>query len=135
MYSQNEINQFVILTTGVRELRADDDLFSEHGIYGDDFHELMDGFEKKFHVDMTGYKWYFHTHEEGTSIGGLFFTPPDKQVKRIPVTTSMLCDFANSGTWGLKYPPHELPKNRWDIIINMILIGLIGIWILYMLFK
>lgn len=105
------------------------------GVVSEDFHEMIEKYSQKYNVDMSGYVWYFHTNEEGSnSIGGLFFKPPYKRVKRIPVTPQMLADFVVTKKWKVDYPPHEIPNHRTDLTINKIivisfLIGF-GIWLL-----
>jgi len=47
------------------------------------------------------------------------------------VTPGMLLEFANSGTWDIKYPAHELPKRRFDLIINMLLLGAFICFLIY----
>ena len=98
------------------------DIVKDLGCYGDDFDELMAAYSKKFHVDMTSYLWYFHTKEEGNSFGGMLFKAPNERVKRIPVTPTVLVDSANNGKWIISYPEHTLPKKRFDLTINLILV-------------
>ncbi len=91
------------------------------GCYGDDFHELMEEYAKKFNVDMESYRWYFYTEEEGSSsIGGIFFKAPNETVERISVTPEMLLEFANKKKWGIEYPTHTVPRKRYDLLINII---------------
>jgi len=94
---------------------------------GDDFHEMIEKYAKKYSVEMKGYLWYFHADEESgwNNIGGWFFKPPYSRVARIPITPLMLTDFANRGKWDLQYPEHKLPKKRSDILINQILLGVL----------
>ncbi|QHJ06953.1 DUF1493 family protein [Hymenobacter busanensis] len=113
------------------------DILADVGVAGDDFHELMEKYAEAFSVDMSGYLWYFHTDEEGggLDIGGSILQPPYERVKRIPVTPAMLADFANKGAWDLDYPPHRVPKWRYDILINNILVGALSLWLGYKLIK
>ncbi|MCX6229912.1 MAG: DUF1493 family protein [Bacteroidetes bacterium] len=124
------IIDFIEDLSGNDKIMYNSDLFGEIGIVGDDFHEMIEKYQKKFSVDMSGYLWYFHTNEEGHSIGSAFYTPPYEKVKRIPVTPFMLCNFANKGKWGLKYPVHSLPKKRFDLLINGLIAGLFFIAII-----
>lgn len=102
-------------------LQADSDLHVDAGVDVDDFDDMIIAFAEKFSVDMSGYLWYFHTGEEGTiSIGSIFFPTPDSQVKRIPITSRMLCKIANQGKWNIIYPEHKIPKRRYDVIVNRI---------------
>ena len=137
MYSQEEINNFIKEKAGIYELKPNDDLFNDQGVCGDDFHELIDEYAKTFKVDMAGYLWYFHTDEEGSwnSIGGAFFKPPNARVTHIPVTPALLLDKANKGIWDIHYPFHELPKKRWDVIINQVLLVVVLAWLLYSCLK
>ncbi|MEI6945828.1 DUF1493 family protein [Paraflavisolibacter sp. H34] len=109
---------------GVRgPLGPDTDLFEEAGLRGNDFQGMVGQFARKYGVNLEGYRWYFHTDEEGGTggIGGRLFAPPYKRVERIPVTPRMLADFANSGRWSLPYPDHRLPPVRYDILLNQVL--------------
>ncbi|CAD5284775.1 MULTISPECIES: DUF1493 family protein [unclassified Imperialibacter] len=95
------------------------DIFKDLWLVGDDFHELIEGYAKKFDVDMTSYLWYFHADEEGHNFpGGLFSAPPYERVKRIPVTPELLLEFARTGLWNFPYPEHSIPKRRYDLLIN-----------------
>ncbi|CAL2101367.1 conserved protein of unknown function [Tenacibaculum sp. 190130A14a] len=118
MNNLKQIIDFIKEETGNNQISKDSDICDGIGIYGDDFHELIDAYAKKFNVDMTNYLWYFHAEEEGYNIGGLFFDPPYKRVKRIPITPQMLTDFSMSGKWSLNYPKHSIPNKRIDLIIN-----------------
>ena len=109
----NEIRNFLEDYSGVYAEDPDIDIFKDMGVTGDDFHEMIENYSKKYNVDMTDYLWYFHTNEEGyMSIGGQLFKPPYEKVRRIPVTPKMLADFIMIKKWDLKYPPHEIPKHR-----------------------
>jgi hypothetical protein len=118
MYSQEQINIFIRQKTGIKQLKLTDDLHDDHGVVGDDFHELIDEYARTFNVDMTSYLWYFHAEEEGQNIGAIFFKPPYERVTQIPVTPAMLLDFANKGSWDVYYPAHKLLSRRWDLIFN-----------------
>jgi hypothetical protein len=137
MYTQEDIDNFIKQTSGGEVLKPNDDLMNDQGIGGDDFHELIDKYAKTFNVDMAGYLWYFHADEEGglNSIGSSFFKPPYERVDHIPVTPEKLLDFANKGCWDMEYPPHKLPKRRWDLVINGILFIIFLGWALYSCFK
>jgi hypothetical protein len=122
MPTTNEIIEFVKENRGLKNITGNTDIFG-NGITGDDFHELIEAFAKTYSVDMTNYLWYFHANEEGHNlIGEIFFPPPYKRVKRIPITPSLLTEFANKGKWNMKYPKHQIPKKRYDLLINIILI-------------
>jgi len=131
MFTQEQINDFIKEKAGSDELKPGDDLMYDQGVSGDDFDELITGYAETFHVDMTSYLWYFHTDEEGNNMGGVFFKPPNERVPHIPVTPAMLLDFANKGHWDVHYPPHKMPKRRWDIIFNFILFAVITAWAIY----
>jgi hypothetical protein len=114
-------------------ITADTDIFNE-GISGDDFHELMDRYAKTYSIDMTNYLWYFHADEEGgwNSLGQLFFDPPYIKVSRIPVTPALLANFAQKGKWNIEYPEHDIPKRRYDILLNQILLIGFVVWFIIM---
>jgi hypothetical protein len=113
---------FVQECTAVDEVRSETDIFSDLGCTGDDFHELIEKYAKKYSVDMSSYLWYFHADEEGASfsIGSIFSKPPYERVKRIAITPQMLTNFANEGRWIIKYPEHKLPKYRVDTWIGLV---------------
>lgn len=122
MNTLQEIIYFLENQTGCEKIKADTDIFADLGVVGDDFHEMIDLYARKYNVDMTKYLWYFHSDEEGQSIGGGFSKPPYERVKRIPVTPNMLTEFSNKGAWTIDYPEHTLPKRRYDLIINQIIV-------------
>lgn len=132
MYLVEELIGFLKELSGADKIKPTTDIF-EDILVGDDFHEMVEKYAKKYSVEMKGYLWYFHTDEENAwnSIGAYFFKPPYQRVERIPVTPSMLTDFANRGKWDINYPQHTLPKRRYDILINQILAGvfLVGVFI------
>jgi len=131
MYSVQEIIDFLREETGNDEIYPGSDICDGIGITGDDFHELIEKFSSKFNIDLTGYLWYFHTEDEGLfSFGALFFDPPFNRVKRIPIFVTDLLEFANKGKWDIKYPEHQLPKRRYDLLINIGISGIILIFIL-----
>ncbi len=131
MTTTDDIIKFLKDLSGVDKVEPNADIGYDLGMQGDDFDEMIEKYSSKYSVDMTNYLWYFHHAEEGSSsIGGLFFDPPNKQVKRIPLTPSMLTDFANGGKWDINYPDHKIPKNRNDIRVNQIIFGLILLFIL-----
>lgn len=103
------------------------DIFNDFNCTGDDCDELMNEYSKKFNVKMDEYLWYFHHDEEGrwTNIGGYIYAPPYERVTRIPITPTILCDFANTGKWEIKYPEHKISKIRFDMLINWAIIGII----------
>lgn len=128
----DEIIKLIEDLSGVSDISEDSDIFSDIGLVGDDFDEFLEKYSEKYKVDMTEYLWYFHTDEEGAwnSIGGIFFAPPNKKVKRIPVTPKLLLNFIKIGKWNLKYPAHAIPKRRYDILINQLLTVAFVIWVL-----
>ena len=122
MVTTDEIISLLKDISTIEDCYEDSDIF-ELGIIGDDFHEMIDGYATRYNVDMNGYLWYFHADEEGVDgIGALFFPPPYKRVKRIPLTPKMLAGFANKGKWDIKYPAHKIPAKRYDLLINLILL-------------
>lgn len=131
-YTIDNIIGFLIDISGVDDVYPECNIHDELGLKGDDFDEMIIEYSKTYSVDMTDYLWYFHTEEEGSwiSIGGSVFDPPDKLVKRIPVTPTMLAEFANIGKWNVIYPDHEIPKKRHDISLNTILVGIAVLWLI-----
>ena len=125
-YNIDDIMAFLAKETLAKKIRPQSDLFRNLGVDGDDFEDLMDAYSKSFSVDMTCYLWYFHHQEEPLNFGKLFWKSPNQRVRRIPVTPTMLLDFAHKGTWALEYPAHRLPAKRYDILIH----GIVAILLL-----
>jgi len=133
--SLEQLLNFLASSSGVRQIRPGSDLFKDHGIVGDDFHELIEAYANRFGVDMSAYRWYFHADEEGLNFGSLFYKPPYARVERIPVTPLLLLEFANKGKWDLAYPEHRLPKWRPDLVVTNVLIFVVlaALLVYYML--
>ena len=124
--TSKDIIRFIVDKTDCSEdeVTSESDLDNDLGCTGDDFHELIDEFAKTFGVDMNPYRWYFHTVDEGhsNSIGGFFFKAPSERVNHIAVTPAVLLESANSGKWTINYPEHSLPRHRYDLIINQVIV-------------
>ena len=115
----------------------DTDIFSL-GIYGDDMDEFLGSYHKKYNVNFDNYLWYFHNEEEisnNFSIGKIFFKPPYHSVERIPITPEILTKFANTKVWEIDYPEHQLPKYRYDVLIDQIIFGGLALIIIYISLK
>jgi hypothetical protein len=126
------ILDFVAEYSGKEKLQESSDIEGELGVYADDWHDMIEKFGEKYQVDMTSYLWYFHSGEEGFTIGGLFFKAPYERVERIPITPSDLLRIATKQKWDIEYPEHELPKRRYDLIIGTgVLVIVIGLWVWY----
>jgi hypothetical protein len=126
MPSLADIHAFIGRVAGVPEkcLLADCDLERDVGITGDDFDELIIAFAEEFGVNMDCYLWYFHHAEEVTfNPGALFFRPPYRRVKHIPVTPELLLSSASTGSWPDIYPEHSIPSRRYDLLLNYFLIA------------
>ena len=132
-YSFFEIKNFIIYKCGCddNEVTYDCDIVNDLGYWGDDLDEIIDEYSKKFNVDMSTYLWYFHAKEEGHNIGSVFFKAPDERVKHIAVTPTLLLESANSGRWLVSYPEHKLPKKRYDIMVNQVLVLMIIVFFIY----
>ena len=135
MYSVDDIKSFIVDRTGCeeKEVTSTCDLMNDLGCSGDDFHELIDEYSKKFNIYLNNYLWYFHTDEEGhsNSIGRIFFKAPYERVTQIPVTPTLLLDSANVGKWVLTYPEYSLPKRRNDILVNQVIVVMFIIFVIY----
>lgn len=134
MIEISDILNFLKEQTGSNLVSENCDISNDLGIDGDDFDDLIIEFGKKYNVDISPCIWYFHSAEEGSwnSIGGAFFKSPNNRVQHIPVTPLMLLEFVRAGKWNLQYPDHKIPKRRYDIIINQLLILAL---IIFMLIK
>jgi hypothetical protein len=124
MIELSDIIKFVEDKTGADIVLGDSDIADDLGIDGDDFDDFIIEFAKQFSVDISPCLWYFHCSEEGSwnSIGGAFIKSPDKRVEHIPVTPIMLCEFAKEGRWNIEYPKHKIPRARFDMLINQLLL-------------
>ena len=107
---REELIALVTGTNGIKEeVLPDADIEKDLGCTGDDFFELMEAYAKRFKVDMSGFLWYFHTHDESmATLNPLPSHPASAQVERIPVTLNVLVEKAMLGKWDLTYPPHAL---------------------------
>ena len=134
-HSIEVIKRFIVDKTGCEydEVKVDADIDHDLGCTGDDFHELINEYSDKFNVNMESYLWYFHTYDEGhsNSIGRVFFKTPYERVKHIAVTPNVLLESARTGKWTIEYPEHKLPKRRYDILINEVVVVLFIIFIIY----
>ncbi|MEZ0540774.1 DUF1493 family protein [Fibrella arboris] len=133
MHKIADIQRFIANKTGadISKVSADCDIERDLGCTGDDFHGLMQDYSSVFQVDMSSYLWYFHTGEEGQNFGAAFFKSPPSRVDHIAVTPQLLVDVANKGHWDISYPPHKMPKRRYDILVNQLLVGVFICLILY----
>jgi hypothetical protein len=111
------------------EINAQTNVCDDIGMSGDDFDEMMTAFAEKFSVDMASYLWYFHSEEEGSWTTLSLFPRANEQVKRIPLTPTILTDFANLGKWDMVYPEHKVTLTEYNdyftLSIFIILIGVI----------
>ncbi|MDR6782687.1 hypothetical protein ABIE26_000826 [Pedobacter africanus] len=128
-YTLEDIINFLKDQSLEDEISPETNVCDEIGMRGDDFHEMMTAYAEKFSVDMTGYLWYFHSEEEGSWTSISLFPRANEQVKRIPLTPTMLTDFANSGKWNVVYPEHKITLTEYNsyftLFILIVLIGLI----------
>lgn len=125
MYTSDDITEFLAEQTGVKRanITPESRLVEDLGLDGDDFFELEQAFARRFGVDMSGYRWYFHHAEEGLmSLGGLLFPPPNARVGHIPITVTLLLNSANAGRWLIDYPAHQVPSHRYDLLANAIVV-------------
>lgn len=127
---REEITALIADKVGVKpeSLQPDADIEKDLGCTGDDFFELMESYSKRFSVDMSDFLWYFHTSEEGNNLGASFFRSPDQRVRRIPVTIDLLVNAALDHKWSVLYPQHRIPRQRWDLRINMVFGLVVIIW-------
>ena len=109
------------------------DLFERFGMDGDDCDDFIISFGRAFEVNLSGYLWYFHHGEEPHwgVVFQLFWRAPNDRVTRIPVSPQVLQSSANTGTWAIEYPPHSLPKRRYDVVacwvFMLALLALLGL--------
>lgn len=121
--SLDEIVIFIRAETGTRKNISENTVIEKDlRCTGDDFFDFIENYSKRFNVNTESFLWYFHSPEETFfNLGALFFKPPDRRVNRIPVTVGMLKQFADRGFWDVAYPPHTLPRRRYDIYLTWLI--------------
>lgn len=79
-------------------LELDSDLFEAPG---DDLHEALDKFERKFNVDLSQVKWSYYFPWENTPILTRWFKVKREDVERTrkPLTVKMFAESAEAGKW------------------------------------
>lgn len=108
MYTTEQVIKFIEQQTGCDNIQPDDDLYRKHGIYGDDWFEILDKYAATFQVDMHDHIWHYHNRPEGgLPILNRIWPEPSKE-KYIPITAAMLTQYANKGKWNAIYPPGAL---------------------------
>lgn len=120
------VRAFITEMIGVRDFSDDVDIEDKLGCYGDDMWEFLEAYSTKFQVDMSDFRWYFHSGEEGWNIGGVIHPPPNTLASRIPITPLMLAEFATTKKWAINYPEHQVPGRRKDLAFNK--------WLMILLF-
>lgn len=135
MYTTQQIITFIENQTYCENIQPQDDLYRKHGIYGDDWDDLLIAYTKEFNVDMQNYIWHYHNRPEGgTGIWDMLFPYPPKE-KYIPITATLLTDFANKGYWDITYPAgaHEQETNRTEPnnTLNYILLAILTILLVF----
>ena len=127
-----EIYSFIQTELEVPEtlLNNDTDLFQTFDISADASEDFIDKFATKFKVDLDDYCWYFHHGEAGLNLGGFIVAPPYKRVERIAITPDVLLKSATKRRWKVKYPEHQIPKKRWDMVINKAILFLVFFYFL-----
>ncbi|OKH18113.1 DUF1493 family protein [[Limnothrix rosea] IAM M-220] len=115
-----EVYRFIQTELEVSEtlLNPDTDLFQTFDLQADACNDFMKSFGEEFKVDLDNYLWYFHHGEAGLNIGGFIFAPPYRRVERLAITPEILQKAATKKRWKLQYPDHDIPKKRWDMVIN-----------------
>lgn len=133
VYTIDEMVVFVKEQTAADDVHPDREIGNDLGVDGDDFAELMAAYQKRFCVNLDGFRRYFHYAEEGSwnSLGGQFFKPPYERVRHIPITPKVLLDMANKGRWDLTYPEHSLPKRRYDVWFNQLVFILFTVYLFF----
>ncbi|GEM55077.1 hypothetical protein B0A58_07740 [Flavobacterium branchiophilum NBRC 15030 = ATCC 35035] len=138
MITEKEIIDFIESEYWKSNLKSDSDIFTLLKINGNDCDDLLSKYAETYNVDMNDFLWYFHYQEEASltfNFGNIFFKNPHNRVKEIPFTPKMLAEFAVSKKWKIDYPVHDLPKYRYDIIINIIILGILILGIILLKVK
>ena len=127
-----DIYRFIQTELEVSEtlLNLDTDLFEVLDLRADACADFMAKFAEKFNVELDNYLWYFHHGEAGLNLGGYLFAPPYQRVERLAITPTMLREAATKKRWLLSYPDHEIPKRRWDMVINKMILFFVFFYVL-----
>lgn len=129
-----EINALVRKHTGARGMLSEEtDLHSDLRLISLDLEEFLDEFAKRFDVDLSEFLWYFHTEEDGVSLGRLFFAAPQDLVTRIPLRLALFYQAVELGRWPVDYPEHSLPRRRWDVVVDQCLAAAMALGLLWWL--
>ncbi len=76
-----EINTLVREQTGYRgPLSTETDLNGDLGILADDMDELLTESAARCRVDLSAFRWYFHTDEDAVSPGRWLFAAPQDRL-------------------------------------------------------
>ncbi|MCX7300816.1 MAG: hypothetical protein NTX73_10660 [Rhodobacterales bacterium] len=90
------------------------DLFGLFGIDGHDACELLEVIEARAGVQLEGYYWYFHQHDEPPMGRRVVPVAVDgKVLPMVPVSVDTLLAAAQTGVWPITYPPHRVHDRGW----------------------
>lgn len=107
--SRAEIAEFIASFVGIPSegLSISTTLFGDLGIDGDDAHELLAAFGKRFNVDLSALDLTKHFGSEGTWPWALFYWvvlwsrsgTPEQKARLSPITIADLVRAVESGKW------------------------------------
>ena len=102
------------------------DLLGSAGLDGKAASRFLQLYAMRFHVDMRGYRWWFHHRDHGVLAMPLVALDGEGRAIRIPLTAEMLAGFAERGRWDLAYPPHRLGlRSAWWAVLVFGFVGLV----------
>jgi hypothetical protein len=86
------------------QIPRDWDLVSYLRIYGNSVRDLVEQFGGEFQVDVTGFRWFYHTGPPGCLPRWLFRNRWWLQAPDVPIRLTDLVKSAETHTWAITYP-------------------------------
>lgn len=91
------------------------DILEATNIDGDDVSEFIQDFAAHFHVDLTGYRWFYHHSPEGWGFSTFApFWGAAYDARRVPLTIALLEQAAMLGKWPLAYRNLSETEHAYD---------------------
>ncbi len=130
--SRDDILDLVSQIRGKHPSKAEEqDLFGLFGIDGHDAWELLGATAERADLNLDGYLWYFHQHDEPPVGRRVVPVGVDgKVLPMIPVSVDTLWAAAQTGVWPVTYPPHCVHNRGWYVVAAFVAMVLIPLLVL-----
>ena len=101
------------------------------GLRGLDLHEFLEGFSREFAVDMSAYRWQYHTEPDGFNPLWVVSSPWGSRVEKVPITMDMLAAAIDDGKWFGEYGGAEPPSglHAADLALLVCIVVLLIWWV------